>query len=627
MTWQAMLAGVLLAAMNASSHAGVATRPVIYQLMVRTFGNTSETRKTNGTLAENGCGKFADITPGALDSLKEMGFTHLWLTGVFEQASGTAWPNRPADAPDILKGIAGSPYAIKDYFDVCPDYALDPAKRLAEFRALLDRCKSHGFKVIIDFVPNHVARSYTSDVRPEHSFGEGDDRGVFFHRDNHFFYLQGAHPGGGAPLKLPTSGRPGCDGRFAMETEYGRVTGNNVVSWEPSIHDWYETVKLNYGHDFTTGRNTAHLPGPAAAPADVPKTWRTMDEILGYWQAMGVDGFRADMAHMVPIEFWCWVVKRCRTRNPKVFFAAEAYDNDPAKLTAGHVLDELLNAGFDAVYDDPSYDVLEGIYEAGKWANDLDALTFTGARFHQSLRYAENHDEVRLASPNEWGGLGMKVGKPVSAVLFAMGRGPVMLYHGQETGEPAAGEQGFGGDDARTTIFDYWSMPEFTKWVNGGKFDGGRLSDEQKALRDWYGKLIRATQSPAFTAGEFYGLNHANKNNPDFGRVGKETVSGHWLYAFLRHDPKCGKVVLVVANFHGAETLRRVKIRIPHDALRFFPDLMKTPGGGGQGGRLKFTDRLDSDYGGDIYPTDLWEDGIVLPDLPPCSAMLLEFGR
>ena len=163
--------------------------------MVRTFGNTNETRKPNGTLAENGCGKFADITPAALDSLKRMGFTHLWLTGVLEQASGTAYPNRPADDPDILKGIAGSPYAIKDYFDVCPDYAVNPDKRLDEFKALLDRCKQHGFKVIIDFVPNHVARSYASDVRPELSFGEGDDRGVFFARDNHFYYLQPHHPG------------------------------------------------------------------------------------------------------------------------------------------------------------------------------------------------------------------------------------------------------------------------------------------------------------------------------------------------------------------------------------------------------------------------------------------------
>ena len=387
-----------------------------------------------------------------------------------------------------------------------------------------------------------------------------------------------------------------------------------MISWEPSINDWYETVKLNYGHDFTKGRATSHLPGPDAESAMVPKTWRTMDEILAYWQQLGIDGFRADMAHMVPMEFWRWAVKRARARQGGVFFSAEAYDNDPAKLTDGHVLEELLKSGFDAVYDDPSYDVLEGLHDSGKWANDLDSLTFTGKLFHQSLRYAENHDEVRIASPKEWGGLGMKAGRPISAVLYTMGRGPVMLYQGQEVGEPAAGKEGFSNDDARTTIFDYWSMPEFTKWVNGGKYDGARLSDEQKVLRDWYGKLLRATQSPAFTAGEFYGLNHANKENPKFGRVGDETASGHWLYAFLRHDPASGQSFLVVANFHGTETLRGVNVNIPENAWKF----LNRPEAGG----VKFTDRLASEWSGQADKT-----GLTLPDLAPCSAMLLEISK
>ena len=582
--------------------------------MLRTFGNANETRKPHGTLAENGCGKFNDINPAALASLKAMGFTHLWLTGVHEQASGTAYPNRPADDADLLKGIAGSPYAIKDYFDVCPDYAEDPDRRLEEFRSLLDRCHAQGFKVIIDFVPNHVARSYASEVKPELSFGQGDDRRVFFHRENHFYYLRPDDAGGGSPLKLPTANMPGCDGRFAPETEFGRVTGNNAVTWAPSIHDWYETVKLNYGHDFTQNRSTAHLPGPLANPSEVPKTWRTMDEILAYWQGMGVDGFRADMAHLVPIEFWRWAVVRARSRQPGVFFSAEAYDNDPAKVTDGHVLDELLAAGFDAVYDDPSYDILEGIYDSGKWANDLDSQTFTGERFHHSLRYAENHDEVRLASPQEWGGLGMNVGKPVCAVLFAMGRGPVMLYHGQEVGEPATGAEGFCGDNARTTIFDYWSMPEFTKWVNAGKYDGGRLSCEQKALRAWYAKLIHSTQSPAFTHGEFYGLNHANQQNVHFGRIGDETVSGHWLYAFLRHDPASQQSFLVIANFHGSETLRGTRVTIPEDAWQFL--------GRSSQQDWKFTDRLDSAWIGQSVGGLL-----ALPDLPPCSALVLEIAN
>jgi len=319
---------------------------------------------------------------------------------------------------------------------------------------------------------------------------------------------------------------------------------------------------------------------------------------------------------MVPMPFWKWLVKRARDRKSDVFFIAEAYDNDPAKLTDGHVLDELLKAGFDAVYDDPVYDVLEGLYDSGKWANDLDALTFTGDRFHQSLRYAENHDEVRLASPQHWGGLGMKVGRPVSAVLFAMGKGPVMLYNGQEVGEPAIGSEGFGGDDGRSSIFDYGSMPEFTKWTNGGKFDGGRLSPEQKELRKWYGDLLGELKKPAFVSGDFYGLNHANNDNPAFGRVGGETASGHWLYAFLRRDPATKQAYLVVANFSGGETLKGVHIKIPDDAKKW---LMRE--------RIEdwvFNSRFNEDWTGLIKASELSDQGIGLPDIVPCSVWLIE---
>lgn len=586
------------------------TRPVIYQLMVRTFGNTNETRKIGGTLVENGCGTFSDINERALVSLREMGFTHLWLTGVIEQASGTAYPNRPADDSDVLKGIAGSPYAIRDYFDVCPDYAIDPENRLGEFKELLARCHAFGFRVIIDFIPNHVARSYASDVMPDWSFGEDDRKDVFFDRDNHFFYLRSDDPGGGPPLKLPTADLLGCDGRFAGESEYGRVTGNNVISWAPSRDDWYEVVKLNYGHDFTKGRDTSALPGENSKLTEVPKTWRFMDRIIAYWQELGVDGFRADMAHLIPMEFWCWSVKRARARDGQVFFCAEAYDNDPAKLTDGHVLDELLKAGFDAVYDDPAYDVLEGIYDSGKWANDLEHLIFTGERFHRSLRYAETHDEVRLANPREWGGVGMAVGKPVSAVLFAMGRGPVMVYHGQEVGEPAMGAEGFCGDNSRTTIFDYWSMPEFTKWVNGGRFDGQFLSESQMSLRRWYGRMLRVIGEPAFTRGEFYSLNHANRGNSEFGRIDGESVSGHWIYAFIRHDRDSGQSFLVVVNLHP-DTSLEVVVSIPEDAWKFIERDEQYP--------WTFVDRLGQEWVGQSNGNHL-----RLPCLGACSAVMLE---
>jgi len=593
-------------------------RPLIYQLMPRSFGNTRETRVVNGSLAENGCGKFSDINAAALTAIRELGITHLWLTGVLEQASGTAYPDRPADVADILKGVAGSPYAIRDYFDVCPDYAQDPPRRLEEFAELLDRCHAQGLRVLIDLVPNHVARSYGSDVCPELSFGVGDDRSEFFARDNHFYYLRADDPGGGPPLKLPTLGQPGCTGGYAPEAEHGRVTGNNVISWAPGEYDWYETVKLNYGHDFTTGRDTSHLPGPDAAHADVPKTWRTMDRIVAYWQGLGVDGFRVDMAHLVPMPFWRWLVKRACERQSAVFFCAEAYDNDPAKLTDGQVLDELLEAGFDAVYDAPAYDVLEGIYESGKWANDLDPLIFTGGRFHKLLRYGENHDEVRLANRQVWGGLGMQVGKPVCAVLFGLGRGPLMIYQGQEVGEPAVGVKGFCSDNARSSIFDYGSLPELLKWVNGNKFDGARLSEEQKSLRAWYGKLLGVIQQAAFVAGEYYGLNYANRDNPHFGRLDGECVSGHWLYAFLRHDSTSGQAFLVLANFHGHATLSQPRVRIPRDAIELL--------GRSVAGPWVFADRLDSGWTAMVAGDELDHGGLALPDLAPCTALMLEIG-
>lgn len=591
-------------------------RPVIYQLMVRTFGNTNETRKAHGTLEENGCGKFADIDEAALKSLADMGFSHLWLTGVLEQASGTDYPHRSGDVPALLKGKAGSPYAIRDYFDVCPDYAINPDHRIDEFHELIDRCHEYGFKVLIDFVPNHVARSYVSDIRPDLSFGESDDISKFFDRNNHFYYLPENAAGGGAPLRLPdATGQPGR-AIYKPEESVGKVTGNNAVTWTPSVTDWYETVKLNYGHDFTKGRDTSHLPPATAHVTEVPKTWQVMDQVLEYWQAIGVDGFRCDMAHMIPMEFWCWLIRRCRNRNETVYFFAEAYDNDPAKLCDGHVLDELLAAGFDAVYDDPVYDIMEGIYDDGKWANDLDSLTFTGARFHKSLRYAENHDEVRIANPSVWGGHGMKIGKPVSAILFAMGRGPVLLYHGQEVGEPALETWGYGGHGGRTSIFDYGSMPEFAKWFNCGACDGVRLSPEQRELRAWYGRLIRVTQMDAFTKGNFYGLNHDNKANLHFGRLGHETVSGHWLYSFLRCDLVAAEVCLVVVNLHPQLKMMDVKVKIPASARIFT----------GYTGEecWTFQEILEDDWSANILPKRLETDGLALPEMPACTARFLK---
>lgn len=603
-------------------------RPRIYQLLPRLFGNTNETRKLNGTLAENGCGKFADIDETALRAIAAMSFTHVWLTGVLRQATATDYSaaGLPADDPDLLKGLAGSPYAVKDAFDVCPDYARDPADRREEFRALLERIHAQNLRAIIDFVPNHVARSYESTVAPEHSFGAHDDASKFFDPRNNFFHLHGQ------PLQLPTwkDGVPvsptckvlgTCDGRFDGERDHARVTGNNVASPTPALHDWYETVKLNYGFDFTS--NTRAFPHAAAPDLPVPDTWQKMDRVLAHWQSLGVDGFRCDMAHMVPPEFWAWAIGRARARRADVLFIAEAYDNDPMKVPSadpllaalndqrGHVMLDLLACGFDAVYDDPTYKKVKAIYDAGAWANDLDGVFGPDFVFENSLRYAENHDEVRLAAPDHWAGIGMNVGRPVAAILYGLSRGPVLLYHGQEVGEPAASAEGFGGDDARTTIFDYWSMPEFAKWVNGHRYDGAQLSPAQRELREFYARLIALVGEPAFRDGAFFPLNSSNIDNDRFGRLDGESASGHWLYAFLRQDATSGQRFLVAANLHRGETLRDVQVRLTPAALDFL--------GIGSTHQVTLRERLHAGASASDAPQAAG-DGLRIGELPPLSA-------
>ena len=624
----------------------------IYQLFVRLFGNANETRQKNGALAENGVGKFADVNEAALASLKQMGFTHIWLTGVLNQATASDYPEigQPADDPDLLKGLAGSPYAIRDYFDVSPDYAVKPAERLNEFKALLDRLHNAGLKALIDFVPNHVARSYKSTTKPELTFGtkgrdgRGDDRSKFFDPNNNFFYLT---PGAdGPPLKLPTwfEGQPmsptckvaglKCDGFFDGEREFGRVTGNNVTSWSPSLNDWYETVKLNYGYDFTDpSKATREYPNALGPDKPIPDTWRKMDAVISYWQALGVDGFRCDMSHMIPPEFWSWLVSRARARDSSVFFTGEAYDDDPAKVRGsdpvlaglkdghGNVLFGLLNAGFNAVYDAPAYRALKKIYEGPGWANDIDGTLGDEFISSNSLRYAENHDEARLAAKSEWGGFGAPAGPAISAVLFGLSRGAVMVYNGQEVAEPASGAEGFGGDDARTSIFDYWSMPEMVKWVNGHKFDGGRLSTEQKRLRASYSRLVNLVGEPAFRDGGVYLLNALNRDNPAYGRLPKEQPSGHWLYSFLRCDPETQQRFLAVVNLHPTEALKDIRIYLSPAGITFLGLDKMDPKAS-----LTFTDRLGE---GDparrtTSITDLMTNGISIGNIEPATPLFFE---
>ena len=613
-------------------------KPRIYQMLPRLFGNENNTRTTNGTLAVNGTGKFSDLSSRVLEKFRSDGFTHIWLTGILQQATATDYSDldQPADDPDLLKGIAGSPYAIRDYFDVCPDYADDPAKRIEEFQALAARMKAAGLSLLIDFVPNHVARSYWSDIHPKLSFGRKDRSKVFFHPKNNFFYLTPEVAEGSGPLRLPSSGGHAAgtfgrtDGLFAPEHRLGRVTGNNVVSWAPSRDDWYETVKLNYGYDFLHPENEPEYPSADTPRKRVPDTWWKMDAVIAYWQGLGVDGFRVDMAHMVPPEFWKWLIYRARQREAGVFFCAEAYNDDPAGVRSRDpVFPEsdgvslpLLDAGFNAVYDDSGYDEAKHLMEGTAWANDLDAAeTALGPFFFDcGLRYVENHDEERVAHPESWGGLGMEAGRPAAAALFALSRGPVMVYHGQEVGEPGLGEEGFGGEDRRTTIFDYWSLPELNKWWNNGAADGAGLSPDQRGLRAWYVRLLRLLEEPAFARGNTLLLNAANRDNPFFGKVADAGPSGRWLQAFLRSDPESGSHYLVTVNFHSSAVLRHLRVRLSESAtaalrLNEHPD-----------GWLILRDRLAQ---GESSPqavrvADVLQEGIYLKEIASLNAGLWE---
>ena len=592
----------------------------IYQLLPRLFGNTNETRKQNGDITENGVGKFKDLTPEALREIKNLGINHLWLTGIPQHATATDYKSigEPADDPDLLKGIAGSPYAIRDFFDICPDYAEDPSKRLEEFQKTIARIHKAGLKVIIDFVPNHVARSYNSNIRPDLSFGEKDDQTQFFNTKNNFFWLPPSNDG--PPLQLPTKdSHPDADGLYPPETFVGRVTGDNAPTWKPSTKNWYETTKLNYGFDFTTLQRA--FPNSQNTELTSPDTWKKMDEVLAYWQSLGVDGFRVDMAHMVPPEFWQWAIGQARTRNPDTLFIAEAYNDSPYKVPSadplsahrGDVLFDLLIAGFDAVYNGASYKTLKFIFDGENWANDLDRNLGSPLVFDNGIAYIENHDEVRVANKNHWGGLGSQVGKPASALLYGRSRGPVLFYHGQEVGEPGNGKEGFGEDDGRTTIFDYWSMPEFAKWVNNKQYDGGKLSEEQKNLRKFYQRLFNLLDEPAFKDGEFFPLNAYNTTNPLYGRLSNETSSGKSLYSYIRHDSASNQTYLVVINLHPNQALSNVHILFPPEAVKLLPSKPS----------LKFTEKLCPEESPIkplvAAPHQLTNIGVVLPNIPPLT--------
>jgi glycosidase len=562
----------------------------VYQVFTRLFGNQNTTNVIYGTAEQNGVGKFADFTPRALEALRDMGYTHVWYTGVLEHAVVRDYREYGIrlDDADVVKGRAGSPYAIKDYYDVNPDLAIDVDRRLEEFDELVDRTHAADLKVIIDFVPNHVARDYYSDKKPAGvvDLGAEDDTSVRFAPNNNFYYLPGEAfrvPEGYVPIgdnDFPTK-----DGKF--DEVPAKVSGNNAVTPQPSVNDWFETVKLNYGLDLDNDEAKHFDP--------IPRTWHQMLEILTYWAERGVDGFRCDFVQFTPHEFWGWAIPQVKEINPDIIFLAEIY--------VPEWYDDYLTRGkFDYLYDKVQlYDTLRHLMTGSGSTDNLPGVwkALEGQNKHL-LRFLENHDEQRIASRFFSGDPRYAI--PAMAVSALWYTGPVMVYFGQEDGEPALGESGFGGDDGRTTMFDYWSVPEHLKWVNGGAFDGGGLSDAQRELRAFYRKLLHlSVERPSVRQGDFLDLHPYNRAQESPGYTDKQ-------YAFLRYT--VGEVLLVVTNF-AEEATQGVELAIPDDALKIV-------------GLVPATDYTLEDLLGDAPEVQL-ENGKLSLSLSPLSAHAFRF--
>ena len=510
---------------------------VIYQVFPRWFGNLRPSPVMNGSLAENGVGKFSAFTPLALSKIKELGVTHVWYTGVIEHATKTDYTmfGIRKDHSAVVKGKAGSPYAIKDYYDIDPDLADNIQNRMSEFEDLVKRTHEAGMKVIIDFVPNHVARQYFSDAREPfvEDLGQTDNVSKAFDVNNNFYYL----PGQTLTLRFD----PQREEDFAYSEFPAKVTGNNHFDAYPSQNDWYETVKLNYGVDY--------MHGGACHFNTIPNTWEKMLEILLFWADKGVDGFRCDMAGMGPVEFWNWVIPQVK-KVRDVIFIAEVYNPDEYRnyIYTGH---------FDYLYDKVGlYDTVRAVMCGQAPASNISHCwqSLEGIQKNM-LNFLENHDEQRVASDFFAGDA--RPGIPGMIVSAAMNTNPVMIYSGQELGERGMDAEGFSGRDGRTTIFDYWSVESLRNWNNNGLFDGAKLTPAERSLREMYAKLLNVVRSePVIVEGAFYDLMYANSGNPYF--------NPNRQYAFLRKWKN--EVLLVVVNFDRADQC--VWVNIPVEAFK-----------------------------------------------------------
>ena len=521
----------------------MAEKTVIYQVLPRLYGNRNRNPRPRGTKRENGCGKFSSFTCKRLGEIKSLGATHIWYTGVLEHATGTDYSRWgiAGDNPLLVKGLAGSPYAIKDYYDVDPDLADSVDDRRHEFQLLVARTHRCGLKVIVDFVPNHVARQYHSDAAPAGvgDFGQNDDVTKCFSPQNNFYYIENS------TFAAPRAG----EGQAQYSESPARATGNDCFRANPGEFDWYDTVKLNYGVDYMAGGARHFEP--------VPDTWKRMHAILAWWCAMGVDAFRCDMSEMVPVEFWHWATGLIKRDYPHVEFIAEIYN--PA------VYESYVNyGGFDYLYDKVGlYDKLRSVVTGKCPAYEIQrSWQSLGSLQPHMLNFLENHDEQRLASDFFAGDA--RKGRAPMAVAALMNTNPVMVYFGQEYGERGMDAEGYSGTDGRTSIYDYWSVEKIRKAL----FTPGELAAEDLELRDFYARLLGgACQCKAVAEGKFFDLTYCNLD--DWARYPADR-----MYSFLR---KAGdELLLVAANFSAAPVTAYVRIpQHAFDYLEIAPDTYK----------------------------------------------------
>lgn len=540
-------------------------KKVIYQVFTRLFGNVNTTNKTWGTAEENGVGKFADFTDKALSEIKQLGITHIWYTGVLHHAMIADYTEIGIsnDHPEIVKGRAGSPYAVKDYYQVNPDLALRPSKRMEEFEQLIERTHNAGLKVLIDIVPNHVARKYEGKNNPKgvRDFGVDDDTSVVYAKNNNFYYIPGEKfqvpewREGYLPL-----GGENIDDNYSKYEEFpAKWTGNGSRAAQPDFHDWYETVKINYGIKPDGTKDFESLPegfdrkGYEAhfdfwQDKNLPDSWRKFKDIAQFWLDKGIDGFRYDMAEMVPVEFWSYLNSSIKMIKSDAFLLAEVYN--PELFRPYIYLGKM-----DYLYDKVDfYDSLKHIVKGYGWTDHISVIQESKIDIeHQMLHFLENHDEQRISS-SAFAGTAEK-GKPAMLVSALIGTAPTLIYFGQEVGELSNDYDGF-ASPTRTSIFDYVGVPNHQRWVNNKKFDGGQLSDSEKALRDFYKRLLNFTISSSALMGKYFDIHRYNKEHTE--------NYNHRIFSFVRWSNE--EKLIVLTNFDDDQEYA-FELKIPQELI------------------------------------------------------------